>query len=73
MLKKKKQKKKTKTKTKAMWYMIELTWLFFIPPQIKFESKRNWIELKLYYVYSTLLYYLRMLKSINKNPKLSKH
>ena len=33
------------------------------------DSKRNWVELKL--PKSTLLYYLRMLKSINKKPKLS--
>ena len=28
--------------------MIEWTWLFSTPPQIKFESKRNWVELKLF-------------------------
>ena len=62
--------KKTKLlHVKKRWYMIELTWLFSTPPQIKFDSKRNWVELKI--SNSTLLYYLRMLKSINKKPKLS--
>jgi len=42
--------------------MIELTW-FFTTPQIKFESKRNWVELKLF----------KNAKSINKkNKKIKK-
>ena len=40
---KKEKKKERKTTT---WYLIELMWLFFTRPHIKFEFKRNWVELK---------------------------